>query len=80
MSTRRERELRLTKDQAAHVEKALDASVNRVVKLFQPRRTTNYHDSAHDHAIVLQVLDGIKYELHRDLENTLARITRRHIP
>ncbi len=86
MSTRRERELRLTGDQAAYVGKALNASIRRVVALFQARSAnpTSYHDghhdSAHDRAIVMQVLNGIAYELHRDLEDTLSRVTRKYIP
>ncbi len=80
MSTRRERELRLTSDQAAYVGKALDASVRRVVKIYsQPYRFT-YDGCERDRAIIKQVLEGIVYELHRDLEDTLARVTRRFIP
>ena len=80
MSTRRERELRLTADQAAYVGKALNASVRRVVTLFATHGSTKYEGHEHDQAIVRQVLDGIKYEMQRDLDDTLSRIIRRYIP
>lgn len=79
MSTRRQRELLLSKDQALYVEKALDTSVRRVIQKFLAKSTI-YNGASHDNEIVQQVLRGIVYELHRDLESTLGRISRRFIP
>lgn len=80
MSTRRQREMLLSSDQALYIGKTLDASVRRVVKTYLSKSTVTYAGRGHDQKIVDQVLQGIIYDLHRDLENTITRITKRFIP
>ena len=80
MSTRRQRELRLTRDQMEFIRTALEASVRRVVTLFAAHNSTEYEGDENDRAVVRQVLDGVVYELEKDLIDTLARITRKHLP
>ena len=80
MSTRRQRELLLTSDQRVYMAQAFDASLNRVQKLFRPTSPAAYEGSEHDRQIARQVLNGVIYEIRRDLNDTLTRITKRHIP
>lgn len=79
MSTRRQRELRLTSDQAEYVRKSIEATISLVVLNYRAKSTT-YEGREHDQEIVDQVLRGIIYELRRGLGDTLDRITKRFIP
>ncbi len=80
MSTRRERELLLSRDQAAYVAQSLTSSIYRVVAKFRATRPVVYEGADHDRDIARQVLDGVIYELRQSLQDTLDRITRKHIP
>ena len=82
MSTRRQRELLLSGDQAKLISNTLMESVARIVKAFRTHRI-EYEGYKQDRLVAIQVLNAIVPEIKHDLDKTLAQITRyprRNIP